>query len=61
MKNIIKFLARRMNLDMAKDITQWGEGPQQQEKGRSTFLYEPPTQKKMKQPLLTPLVELNGW
>ena len=50
-------VAKRIKLDMAEGITQWGEGPQEQEDRRSTFLYEPPTQKrgvgKMKQPLLT--------
>ena len=50
-------MAKRIKLDMAEGITQWGEGPQEQEDRRSTFLYEPPTQKrgvgKLKQPFLT--------
>ena len=49
-------IAKRIKLDMAEGVAQWGEGPQEQEDNRSTFLYEPPTQKKG----LTPLVELNG-
>ena len=49
-------IAKRIKLDMAEGVAQWGEGPQEQEDNRSTFLYEPPTQKrgvgKMRQPLL---------
>ena len=48
--------AKKIKLDIAEEMPQWGEGPQEQEEIRSKFLYEPPTQKggvgKMKQPLL---------
>ena len=39
-------VAKRIKLAMAEGITQWGEGPQEQKDSRSTFLYEPPTQKR---------------
>ena len=49
-------IAKRIKPDMAEGVAQWGEGPQEQEDARSTFLHEPLTQKrgegKMKQPLL---------
>ena len=51
-------IAKRINLDIGDGVSQWGEGPQLQEESRTTFLYEPPTQKrgagKLKQPLLNP-------
>ena len=50
-------VAKRIKLDIAEGVAQWGEGPQEQEDNKSTFLYDPPTKKggvgKMRQPLLT--------
>ena len=39
-------IAKGIKLDMAEGVAQWEEGPQEQEDNRSTFLYEPPTQKR---------------
>ena len=51
-------VAKRIKLDMAEGVAQWGEGPQEQDNNnKSTFLYDPPTRKggvgKMRQPLLS--------